>query len=71
LAIVQALKAWCHYLLGSPFPILVQTDHKNLQYFRDVQDLNQHQAWWQTFLSQFKLRISHIPGKDLKLYQIS
>jgi hypothetical protein len=65
LAIVWALKAWRHYLLGSPFPILVQTDHKNLQYFRDIHDLNRRQARWQSFLSQFELRISHVPGKDL------
>ena len=33
LALVQALKAWRHYLLGSKFPITVWCDHKNLTYF--------------------------------------
>jgi len=65
LGIVRALKAWRHYLLGSPYPVIVYTDHKNLQYFRDVQDLNRRQARWQTFLSQFELSITHVPGKDL------
>ena len=67
LAIVRALKAWRHYLLGSPFPVLVRTDHKNLTYFRTIQDLNRRQARWQNFLSQFELQILHVPGKDLTI----
>ena len=33
LAVIRALKSFRHYLHGSPFPIQVFTDHKNLTYF--------------------------------------
>ena len=36
LAIIHTLKSWRHYLHGSPFPIQVFTDHKNLTYFRQA-----------------------------------
>ena len=44
LAIIHALKSWRHYLHRSPFPIQVFTDHKNLTYFRQAQNLNRRQA---------------------------
>ncbi|ESK81825.1 reverse transcriptase-rnase h-integrase [Moniliophthora roreri MCA 2997] len=40
LAIVNALKAWEHYLLGSTHPVTILSDHKNLSYFRTAQKLN-------------------------------
>lgn len=40
LAIVQALKEWCHYLLGAKQRFEVWTDHANLTYFRSPQKLN-------------------------------
>ena len=46
LTIIQALKSWRQYLHGSPFPIQVFTDHKNLTYFHKAQSLNQRQASW-------------------------
>ena len=33
LAIFEAFNIWCHYLKGSPTPINMVTDHKNLEYF--------------------------------------
>ena len=33
LAIIRALMEWHHYLLGSPHPVMVLSDHKNLTYF--------------------------------------
>ena len=33
LAIFKAFKCWRHYLEGSPTPVDVITDHKNLEYF--------------------------------------
>ena len=34
-AIICSLKEWRQYLLGSPFPVEVLTDHKNLTYFKE------------------------------------
>ena len=65
LAIIRALKSWRHYLHGSPFPIQVFTDHKNLMYFRQAQNLNRRQACWLLDLADFDLKIIHVPGRLL------
>ena len=39
LAIFEAFKIWCHYLEGSPTPVNMVTDHKNLEYFSTTKSL--------------------------------
>lgn len=63
LAIVGALKAWRAYLEGSPHPITILTDHKNLEYFTTTKELSQQQAHWAEFLSHFNLEIHYRPGR--------
>ena len=65
LGVIHALKEWRHYLHGSPHPVKVLTDHKNLTYFHQPQNLNQRQAHWLLDLSDFDLQLHHVPGKDL------
>ena len=65
LAIIRALKTWRHYLHGSPFPVQVFTDHKNLTFFRSPQRLNRRQACWLLDLADFDLRLTHVPGSQL------
>ena len=65
LAIIHTLKSWQHYLHGSPFPVQVFTDHKNLTYFCKAQKLNRQQARWLLDLTDFDLKIVHVPGKLL------
>ena len=65
LAVIRALKLWQHYLHGSPFPVQVFTDHKNLTYFRQPQALNHRQARWLIDLADFDLKMIHVPGKLL------
>jgi hypothetical protein len=43
-AIVSALKEWSRYLEGAEHPILVFSDHKNLEYFTTTKVLNHRQA---------------------------
>ena len=33
LTVIHALDHWCHYLQGTPHPVTLLTDHKNLTYF--------------------------------------
>ena len=63
LAIFEAFKSWRHYLEGTPTPINVITDHKNLEYFSTTKVLTWRQARWSEFLSQFNLVICFRPGK--------
>ena len=44
LTIIRALEAWRHYLEGSPYPVRILTDHKNLTYFWSPKRLNRRQA---------------------------
>jgi len=63
LGVITAFKVWRHHLEGSKFPIQVITDHKNLLYFKEPQNLNQRQIRWGLFLSKFDFRISFRPGE--------
>ena len=62
LAIIRALEAWCHYLEGLPRRFEVQSDHKNLEYWRTAQHLTRRQARWALYLSRFDFEITHKPG---------
>jgi len=65
MGIVRALETWRHYLQGSPFPMVILSDHKNLTYFRTTQKLNRQQARWSLFLSEFDLKLIHTPGSRM------
>lgn len=65
LAIIRALTTWRPYLLGSPHPVTVWCDHKNLTYFKDPRLLTPRQFRWQLILSQYELQITHVAGTKL------
>ena len=65
LGIIRALDEWRHYLEGSPHPVEVLSDHKNLTYFRTAQKLNRRQARWSLRLSQFNLQLRHVAGTQM------
>ena len=65
LAIIHALKPWHHYLQGTPHPVTLLTDHKNLTYFRQPQKLSHRQARWMMFLQDFDLHFVHLPGSAM------
>src|SRR5690606_35217683 len=62
LAIVAAFELWRHYLEGAQYPILVYTDHKNLEYFATTKILNRRQARWAIKLAPFDFKIVYRPG---------
>jgi len=63
MAIVQAFEEWRTELQSVENPILVLTDHKNLEYFTTTKLLNRWQARWVQFLSQFNFKIIYWLGK--------
>jgi RNase H-like domain found in reverse transcriptase len=67
LGIVRALKEWRHYIQGSGHTTLIHTDHRNLTYFRKAQKLSDRQARWSLFLSEFDIKLQHIPGNKMIL----
>ena len=56
LAVIQALKEWHHYLMGTEHPVTVITDHKNLGYFKQPQNLSRRQARWWLFLQEYDIQ---------------
>ena len=63
-AIVDSFKQWEHWLIGSLHPVLVYTDHKNLEYFTTTKVLNRRQARWADYLSLFDFKIIFHPGRE-------
>lgn len=64
LAIIKCFEEWRPELEGSTHPILVISDHRNLEYFMTKKQLNRRQARWSEFLSRFNYRITYRPGKQ-------
>ena len=50
LAIIYAIKAFRHLLLGACHKFLIRSDHENLKYFKSPQKISAHQARWHVFL---------------------
>ncbi|CAA7260325.1 unnamed protein product [Cyclocybe aegerita] len=65
LGIIRALKEWRHYIQGAPYDTMVFSDHQNLQYWKAPQDLNRRQARWHLYLSEFDLKLVHMPGTKM------
>jgi len=64
LAIVKAFHEWKRYTRGSPKPIRVLTDHKNLVTFMTTHELSEGQARWMQELSQYNFKIQYRAGKE-------
>lgn len=62
LAIKFALEEWRYLLEGASHPIMIFTDHKNLEYLRTAKRLRPRQARWALFFSRFNFHISYRPG---------
>ena len=67
LSMIRALAEWRHYLQGSPHETVVYTDLKNLTYFRKAQKLNWRQDRWSLTLSEFNIKLVHLPGSKMFL----
>jgi hypothetical protein len=64
LAIIYAIKAFRYLLLGAQQKFLIQSDHKNLKYFKAPHKISTHQARWQEFLQDYNFKLIHFPGKS-------
>jgi len=63
LAIIVAVREWRHYLQGSPHPITILTDHRNLQFFLKAPlQTRRHCRWFET-LAPLNFRLHYRPGR--------
>ncbi|KAG0152781.1 hypothetical protein PDIDSM_2586 [Penicillium digitatum] len=61
LAIIRCFEEWRPELEGTPSPVKVITDHRNLEYFTTTKLLNRRQARWSEFLSRLTSRSRTVP----------
>ena len=64
LAVIRCFEVWRPELEGSPFPIRVLSDHKNLEYFMSTKELTRRQVRWLLYLTRFDFKIVYRPGKQ-------
>ena len=64
LAIIFAIKAFCHLLLGVHYKFLIRFNHENLKYFKSPQKISAHQARWHVFLQDYDFKLVHFPEKS-------
>ena len=67
LSVIRALQEWRHYIQGSNHEMIIYSDHKNLTYFRNAQKLNRRQARWSLLLSEYDIKLIHLPGDKMIL----
>jgi len=65
LAIMEGLKQWRQYLIGSN-QFEIWTDYKNLGYFKKPQKLNRQQAHWMMELQEYNFQLIHKLGSSQK-----
>ncbi|KIM59305.1 hypothetical protein SCLCIDRAFT_73081, partial [Scleroderma citrinum Foug A] len=63
LAVIHALKAWWPYLVSPVDSTVIYTDHQNITYFRQPQDLTARQMRWHSILQEYPVQFVHIAGK--------
>ena len=63
LVVIHALKAWRPYLVSPVEPTVIYTDHQNITYFRQPQDLTARQMRWHSILQEYPVQFVHIAGK--------
>jgi len=59
---MDSYQEWRHLLEGASHPMVVYTDHKNLEYSMSSLVLNRRQAQWSMPLSCFDFIIIYRPG---------
>lgn len=64
LAIVDSLRHWRHYLMGSTHTVQIISDHRNLTFFRTAQLLKPRHARWAELLSEYDFSLSYRPGSQ-------
>jgi hypothetical protein len=69
LGCIHALEDWRHYLEGISFEIV--TDHKNIEWWASMRDLNRRQARWTLYLSHFSFKITYRKGELMQADALS
>ena len=69
LGMIHALEDWCHFLERVTFEVI--TDHKNMEWWTTMQDLNRRQARWSLYLSWFDFKVTYRKGESMQANALS
>jgi hypothetical protein len=64
LAIIKAIENWRAHLIWMEKPFIIETDHKNLTYWKEPKKLTGRTARWHEKLQDYNFKIIHIAGKS-------
>jgi hypothetical protein len=63
LAVIKAIEHWRAHLIWTKQPFIIETDHKNLTYWKEPKKLTGRTARWHEKMQDYNFKIVHIPGK--------
>jgi hypothetical protein len=69
LGLICALEDWHHFLEGIDFEVI--TDHKNMEWWSTMRDLNRRQARWSLYLSRFNFKVTYKKGESMQADALS
>ena len=69
LGLICALEDWRHFLKGLEFKVI--TDHKNMEWWSTLRDLNRQQAHWSLYQSCFNFKVTYKKGKSMQANTLS
>ena len=70
LGVLKLIEHWWPYLIWTKEPFIIETDHKNLMYWKSPRKLIGRMACWHKKLQDYNFKILHIPGKNNTLADV-
>jgi len=64
LAVINAIQNWRAHLIWTEKLFVIETDHKNLMYWKEPKKLTGRTARWHEKLQDYNFKIVHVQGKD-------
>ena len=64
LGVFKSIEHWQPYLIWTKEPFVIETDHKNLTYWKSPRKLTGRTARWHEKLQDYNFKILHVAGKN-------
>jgi hypothetical protein len=64
LGVMKSIDHWQPYLIWTKEPFMIETDHKNLTYWKSPRKLTGRMARWHEKLQDYNFCIVHVQGKN-------
>jgi hypothetical protein len=71
LGVIKAIDHWRPYLIWTQEPFVIETDHKNLTYWKSPQKLTSRTVRWHEKLQDYNFRIIHVQKNNTQADALS